>query len=627
MTTMQSDKSWAWRMLRYLAQLLLAVTAFAAMPAHAQSCGAATTQGTAPSGWQTYCWLDFSTYNDTTALSTNGQSFSFALPDGSTLSLRLKVTPNTTGAFSAVAAPSWSGAAVGNTAFLGIPGRPILYTQAAGTRTITISNIAITPPSGGTVSTFAFVVADAESSNEGESLQFTTNGGAWQLLDQVNPISGNAYPTLSGTNTTTATIGGASGTVGSYILGSASPTTVTTNVTAGGLQGVMFAVRFASIKIAKQITGARINAADQFTYRIAATSSGTVLSSGTTTGTGNGPFSATTLSTASGLPLTLSEVMASGSSSTLSQYRGQLTCTNSTSGSSTVLPSAVTTTSYNFGALQYGDNISCTFNNTAYPYLRISKALAASGRYFTTDQFTTRIRNGATNVATATTTGSGATVTGGDTGLNSVTAGTAYTLDEVAATGSLSNYTSAMACSNATNGVSTTFPTTAGSTFTPQMGDVVSCVITNTKIATNAQLTVVKTSIVVSDGVNPTNPKAIPGAIVRYTITVTNSGNAAVDASTIILTDVLPSNFSYDASTPVTFTNGSTTSGLNAFNASTMVTFSNQAGGGTPYTYSPGTGYNNAVRGVRIAPTGTMAAATSTSAQPSFSVTFLGRLD
>lgn len=624
--TLVMRKDFAWRLLRRLFGLFLTIAAFTAVPAYAQSCGPATTQGTAPAGWETYCWLDFTSYNDTTARSTNGQSFSFTLTDGSVLAFRLKVTPNTANAFSSVVAPSWTGAAVGNSAFLGIPGRPILYTQAAGTRLITISNIVVTPPSGGSVSTFAFVVADAESSNEGESIQFTTNGGAWQLLDTVDPISGSTYPTLTGTNTTTANIAGASGTVGSYILGSGSPTTVTANITAGGLQGVMFAVRFASIRIAKQIVGARINAADQFTYRIAATSSGTVLSSGTTTGTGNGPFTATTLSTASGLPLTLSEVMATGSVSTLSQYRGQLTCTNATTGSSTVLPNSVITSSYNFGALQYGDNISCSFTNTAYPYLRVRKALAATGRYFATDQFTMRIMNGATAVASSTSTGTGTTVTGGDTGLTSVTAGTAYTLDEIAAAGSLANYTSAMSCTNATNGVSTSFPTTSGSAITPQMGDVVTCVITNTKLANSAQLAVVKTSTVVSDGINPTNPKAIPGAVIRYTITVTNIGNSAVDASSIVLTDILPANFEYDASTPVTFTNGTTASGLNAFNASTMVTFSNQAGGGTPYTYSPGTGYNAAIRGVRIAPTGTMAAATSTTAQPSFSISYLGRV-
>ena len=146
---------------------------FGSTSAQAQSCAPATSQGTAPQGWETYCWLDFSTYNDATARSAAGQNFSFNLNDGSTLSFNLKVTPTTATAFSAIAAPSWTGAAVGNTAFLGIPGRPVLYTASAGNKSITFSGITITPPPGApAVTAYSFVAADAESTNNGENLQF-----------------------------------------------------------------------------------------------------------------------------------------------------------------------------------------------------------------------------------------------------------------------------------------------------------------------------------------------------------------------------------------------------------------------------------------------------------------------
>ena len=595
-------------------------------PAQAQSCASATSQGTAPQGWETYCWLDFTAYNDATARSASGQNFSFNLADGSTLSFNLRVTPATATAFNAIPAPSWTGAAVGNTAFLGIPGRPVLYTAAAGSKSITFSGITITPPPGApAVTAYSFVAADAESTNDSENLQFVTNGSAWQILDQVNPISGNTYPTITGTGTSTFTETGVPGTVGGYIVGSNSPTTVTANMNAGGLQGAMFAVRFASIRLRKTITGARVNAADQFNFRISATSSGTSLASGTTSGTGNGPFSATPLSLASGIPLTLSETIAPGSVSALAKYESRLSCTNTTTSSTTPLPNNLLATSYNFGALQFGDAVICVFNNAAYPHIRVSKALGAGGRRFSTDQFTVRINQGATLVSSATTTGTGTTVTGGSTALVQVAPGTAYTLDEImSGPGSLSQYSSALACTNATNGVTTSFPTTMPGNITPVLGDVISCTITNTRLAGNATLVVSKTSTVLSDGISGSNPKSLPGAIIRYTITVQNTGNLSVDANTIVIVDAFPANFTLDASTPFTFTEGPRVSNLNAFNQSTMVTYSTT--GSAPFSAPLGSGFNGAIRAFRFAPTGTMQGA-SASGPSSFSISFVGRLN
>ena len=610
--------------LKFLCALML-FWSIGAAPAYAQTCGPATSQGTAPSGWETYCWLDFTSYNDATARSTSGQNFSYALSDGSTLSFNLKVTPTSATAFSSITAPSWTGAAVGNTAFLGIPGRPILYTASAGSKSIVFSSILITPPPGApAVTAYSFVAADAESTNNGENLQFVTNGTGWTVLDQVDPISGSAYPTISGTGTSTFTETGVAGTVGGYIVGSNSPTTVTANMLAGGLQGAMFAVRFASMRLRKSITGARVDATDQFTFRVTATSSGSTLASGTTTGTGNGPFNAAPLSLASGIPLTLTEAMSAGSASALSKYQSRLTCTNANS-STTSLPSNVLTTSYSFGALQFGDAVICVFTNAANPHIRLLKALGTGGRRFSTDQFTVRIRNGATDISTSTTTGTGSTVVGGDTALVQLNAGTAYLLDEIiSGPGSLTQYTSVMGCTNGTNGVTTSFPTTVPGAITPVLGDVITCTITNTRLAGNATLVIAKSSMIVSDGISASNPKALPGAVVRYTIIVQNTGSLSVDANSIVIQDPFPANFTLDASTPFTFTNGTVPSGLNAFNQSTMLTYSTTAG--APYSAPLGSGYNAALRSFRFAPTGTMAAATA-SGPSTFSISFVGRVN
>ena len=597
-----------------------------ATPAYAQSCAPATTQGTAPAGWETYCWLDFSAYNDATARSGGGQNFSFNLNDGSVLSLNLRVTPTNQTAFGAIAAPSWTGAAVGNTAFLGIPGRPVLYTSTGGSRSIVFSGITITPPPGApAVTAYSFVAADAESTNDGENLQFVTNGSGWQILDQVNPISGNLYPTITGTGTSTFTETGVAGTVGGYIVASNSPTNVQVNMQAGGLQGAMFAVRFASIRLRKTITGARVDPTDQFNFRVTATSNGTALASGTTSGTGNGPFTATPLSLASGISLTLSEAMAAGSASALTKYQSRLTCTNGTGSSTTPLPNNVLATSYVFGTLQFGDAVICVFNNAAIPHIRLRKALGTNRR-FSSDQFTVRINQGASVVSSSTSLGTGSTVTGADTNLVQLIAGTTYTLDEVmSGPGSLTQYDAVMACTNAANGVTTTFPTVVPGNITPVLGDVITCTITNSRRGNNATILVTKASTVLSDGVSATNPKALPGARVQYTITVQNTGNLAVDANSIVITDAFPPNFTLDASTPMTMVQG--TSGLPAFNQTTMVTYSSQASGGAPYTAPLGSGYNAALRGLRFQPTGQMAAANVTTGVSYFSFSFTGRVD
>ena len=582
----------------------------AASPAMAANCYYAPAQGsTGPADWQTYCWLDFTGYSETTARSASGQNFSFTLSDGTVMSFNLKVSG---AAMTAATSPSWSGSAVGNTAFLGIAGRPIMYQTAAGTTTIAISSIALTPPAAGTISAYMFVAADGESSNEGESLRFQTNGGNWQELDRAGPISGSTYPTTSGTGTNSFTETGAAGTVGAYIMGSTSPTSVTTTLVGGGLQGAMFAVRFASIRLNTQISGTRINAADQFAFSINATGSGTVLAAGTSSGAGLGPFTAAALSSTAAIPLTLNQAMAAGSSSAVGQYRSTLTCSNAASGSPTVLPTGVATTSYDFGTLRFGDAVQCSFTETPYPHLRLTKALAASGRQFAGDQFVMTIAQGATVTATTTTTGTGASVGNASTAQTQVAAGTAYSFaEEASGTTSLGQYSAVLSCTNGASS-STVLPTVVGGSVTPQMGDGISCTITNTKRASNATLDIAKTSALVSDPVNGAiDPKAIPGSIVRYTLEVRNSGPASVDNNSMFIVDTLPLQISVGTAANPVFTQGSPTSGLTF--GTNDIRYSSSATRPASFaacTYAPVAAYDPAVKYVCLRPRGTMAGST-----------------
>jgi uncharacterized repeat protein (TIGR01451 family) len=115
-----------------------------------------------------------------------------------------------------------------------------------------------------------------------------------------------------------------------------------------------------------------------------------------------------------------------------------------------------------------------------------------------------------------------------------------------------------------------------------------------------------------------------PGSDVAYSLTVTNSGGSPVDASTLVLTDLLPTN--------MTFYNGdyhASSPGMGPFElvaGSSGVTlpaggraYSNN--GGSTYTYSPSAGYDGNVDGVRLTPSGSMAA------NSSFTIRFRARVD
>ena len=130
-----------------------------------------------------------------------------------------------------------------------------------------------------------------------------------------------------------------------------------------------------------------------------------------------------------------------------------------------------------------------------------------------------------------------------------------------------------------------------------------------------------KVSSVLSDGINASNPKRIPGALVEYTITATNSGDGTTDNNSVVITDSIPSNtalyvndISGAGTGPVRFVDGSPPSGLNyTFSglASTTDNLSFSNDGGTSYNYTPVPnilGVDTAVTNIRMSTTGQFSA-------------------
>ena len=144
-------------------------------------------------------------------------------------------------------------------------------------------------------------------------------------------------------------------------------------------------------------------------------------------------------------------------------------------------------------------------------------------------------------------------------------------------------------------------------------------------------LLVTKVARTLSDPVNGTNnPKSIPGAIIEYTILVTNSGPGAADADSVRIFDPIPANpelyVDDTSSDPIRFIDGGTASGL-SFVYATDADFSNQPGG-SPLGYSPSAdadGFDASVTAFSLAPTGSLAPSVGGN-NPGFSFVFLVRV-
>ena len=108
----------------------------------------------------------------------------------------------------------------------------------------------------------------------------------------------------------------------------------------------------------------------------------------------------------------------------------------------------------------------------------------------------------------------------------------------------------------------------------------------------------IKSVETLSDPANgSSNPKAIPGAVVQYTIMSSNSGFAATDTDSVTITDSIPANtemfvgdIDASGSGPLAFIDGSTSSTL-SYTFSTLGSSTDDlefsSDGGVTYTYTP----------------------------------------
>ena len=159
----------------------------------------------------------------------------------------------------------------------------------------------------------------------------------------------------------------------------------------------------------------------------------------------------------------------------------------------------------------------------------------------------------------------------------------------------------------------------------------------STMIVGTTSININKSSAVISDPVNATNPKAIPNAIIEYTVNVNNSGFGYADNGSMVITDPLPAGmtlFLGSPANPAQFTDGTISSGLSyTFTslASTTddIAFSNNLGSSFITPSVDGAGFDVTVppiNYIRINPKGAFRGSNGVN-NPSFTLKFRLRVD
>jgi len=219
----------------------------------------------------TLCFIDFSalTGNNMLAATSGCLETSVALPGGYTLFFCIGITGSTV---APSPLPTWQNAFLGNTCggstscsngtpfYTGVTGSPALYQTQGGTTVITLSGISVSTPLGVPATGWEIVGADAESSDDGESISFTAGWpSSWTGAKALNILNngesydtpsdpvGNACNSGAGLTTSngglTVTCQGASTTyvkTGTTMVEATMPSTLTTTLVGGGLEAAAF---------------------------------------------------------------------------------------------------------------------------------------------------------------------------------------------------------------------------------------------------------------------------------------------------------------------------------------------------------------------------------------------------
>src|SRR4051794_101998 len=228
--------------------------------------------------------------------------------------------------------------------------------------TATLDGITVTGPGGVPESGYAFVGADAESTDRKESITWTSNTPLTLLEPVGNACNSGSGLTGIGTKTVTCLASVSNTKTGTAMLAAQAPSSIAQEMVGGGHQGIAFGVLVSTVQINKVVTS-RIDPSDAFGVSIHSLPTNDLLGSANT-GTANtastGPI--TVLTSDVGSSFTFAEQITSGLPS---NYTGAWSCTRN-GVSDPELPSGDIGSSAAI-TLGIGDFVDCTITNTSEP--------------------------------------------------------------------------------------------------------------------------------------------------------------------------------------------------------------------------------------------------------------------
>jgi uncharacterized repeat protein (TIGR01451 family) len=173
-----------------------------------------------------------------------------------------------------------------------------------------------------------------------------------------------------------------------------------------------------------------------------------------------------------------------------------------------------------------------------------------------------------------------------------------------------------------------TVTTTATSEFSLTQSVTISDFVVDTVEVTAPDLVTIKSISGVADTrvFNSTNPKAIPGASVTYSIQVLNVGNGPTETDSVVITDTIPPGTEMyvgnGSASPVIWSgagSGLTYSFISLGSTGDDIAFTSESGPAPAYTYTPtgdANGFDSAVTGFRINPKGAFNPSSSFTLEP-----------